>query len=247
MRPEETLKNQCPCLSPPMPTRPSSETITTMARLVPLGSGLGEGESGHSREPSLSAPTPSGSPIKANPCLSLPMATQPSLEGTLIKVTLVPLGSGQGVGESGHNRDPSWLAWTSWVALLTKANPCPSPPTVTRPSSAGSATTVTLGPRGFGLEAEESGLSRAPNWSARVPWGMLNKAFPCPSPPTATRPLLGAAKTPAWAPGLGPRGSGREAKESGSNNPPNWSARAPQPGVTDGSLNKASPCPSPPT
>ena len=52
----------------------------------------------------------------------------------------------------------------------------------------GSATTVALGPRGSGRGAEESGPSREPSWSARAPWGTLNKACPCPSPPTATRP-----------------------------------------------------------
>ena len=50
------------------------------------------------------------------------------------------------------------------------------------------ATTVALGPRGSGRGAEESGPSREPSWSARAPWGTLDKAIPCPSPPTATRP-----------------------------------------------------------
>ena len=33
-----------------------------------------------------------------------------------------------------------------------------------------------------------SGPSRVPSWSAPVPWGSPGRAFPCPSPPTATPP-----------------------------------------------------------
>ncbi len=93
--------------------------------------------------------------------------------------TLGPRGSGRGAAASGPSRAPSWSARAPW-GTLDKAIPCPSPPTATRPSSEGSATTVALGRRGSGRGAAESGPSRAPSWSARAPWEPRNKALRVP-------------------------------------------------------------------
>src|ERR1035438_2556647 len=110
---------------------------------------------------------------------------------------------------------------------MNKALLCPSPPTETQLSSEDHWITVTLGPRGSRRGVEESGLNRA-NWSERVPWGVLNKANLCPSPPTATRPSSEDPATTIARPTLlGPRGFGRGVEESGPSKEPSWSVRAP--------------------
>ena len=196
--PWERSTKALPCPSPPTATRPSSEGLPTTVALGPRGSGRGAAASGPSRDPSWSARAPWGPLTKAAPCPSPPTATRPSSEGLTTTATLGPRGSGRGAEASGPSRDPSSSARAPW-GTLNKAFPCPSPPTATRPSSEGPTTTVALGPRGSGRGAEVSGPSREPSWSARAPWGPPNKAAPCPSPPTATRPSSEGTATTAGA------------------------------------------------
>ena len=175
---------------------------------------------------------------KAIPCPSPPTATRPSSEEPTTTVALGPRGSGRGAEASGPSRDPSWSARAP-SGTRDKATPCPSPPTATRPSSEGSATTAAWGPRGSGRGAEVSGPSRDPSWSARAPWGPLAKAFRVPLRRRQHGHRRRAFRQQLT---LGPRGSGRGAEASGPSRDPSWSARAPS-----GRRNKATPCPSPPT
>ncbi len=227
-----------PCPSPPTATRPSSEgppTTVAGAAWVWTRSGGVWTQQG----PKLVGSGAVGA--AATRLLRVPLRRRQHghrRRARATTATLGPRGSGRGAEASGPSRDPSWSARAPW-GTLAKASPCPSPPTATRPSSEGSATTVALEPRGSGRGAEASGPSRAPSWSARAPWGTLTKAVPCPSPPTATRPSSEGTTTTV---ALGPRGSGRGAEASGPSRDPSWSARAPW-----GTPNKAGPCPSPPT
>ena len=87
---------------------------------------------------------------------------------TLIAAPVCLLLSGPRPAEAQFSsRAPSWPARARWGAR-SKGVPCRSPPTATRPSSAGPLTTAASARCGCGREAAASGRSRAPSWSARA-------------------------------------------------------------------------------
>ncbi len=152
----------------------------TTATLEPSGSGRRAAESGLSKEPNWSALVPL-EVLDWAPCPCPPTATPPLLEGAATTAVLGQRGSGQEPEESGPSKETNWSA-PGALGAVSRA-PFPSPATVTRPLWEDSATTATLGPRGSGRGAEESGLNRELNWSARVVGA--SKAAPCRLAPMA--------------------------------------------------------------
>ena len=145
------------------------------------------------------------------------------------QLSLGPRGCGRRSGGVWTQQGPSWSARAPW-GTPPRVFPCPSPPTATRPSSEGLATTCMWGR--VGLDQERRRLDQqGPKLVGSGAVGTPIKAFPCPSPPTATRP---SSEGPTTTVVLGPRGSGRGAAASGPSRDPSWSARAPrgtQPGL----------------
>src|SRR5258708_298444 len=145
-----------------MAIRQSSEDTATATTPGPHGSGSGAEECGPSRDPSWSAPAPSGAHTRALQSPFQPTATRPSSEVQTTMVALGQLGSGPEAEEFGRSRDPSWSVPAPWGAPF-KVVPYPSPRTATRPSLGGMATMTIVGHRGSGRGQQESGLNKDPS------------------------------------------------------------------------------------
>ena len=146
------------------------------------------------------------------------------------------LGSGRGRAVSGRSREASWSARTRPVP--GRGCPCRCQRTAPRQSSGG-VEAAPMGRCGSGRGAETHGCSRAPSWSARVPWMQRNRELPCRSPAMGIPPSLEEQATtlvPA------PPGCGRETTPSGRSRGPSWSLRTHQ-----ATPSRARPCRSPRT